>query len=138
MCEAQTGLRHISVLWWTAPPSNDRDFSGSNNGVSLGGAGENPCNLTSPPEWRVLYTTTFERTLEESQLRIVIPMNSKPYLRESGEPGISKGNTGLCKPVWAGGRIPQPEGWGYFTPAYAKGKGRNPPTGRLGIFHSSL
>ena len=36
--------------------------------------------------------------------------------------------------------IPQPAGWGYFTPAYRNGLTAppNPPTGRLGILHSSL
>ena len=37
--------------------------------------------------------------------------------------------------------IPQPGGWGYFTPAYSGTAQRlsgNPPTGRLGIFHASL
>ena len=37
--------------------------------------------------------------------------------------------------------IPQPAGWGYFTPAYngpARDLSGNSPTGRLGIFHASL
>jgi len=37
--------------------------------------------------------------------------------------------------------IPQPAGWGYFTPAYIRTDRRlsgNSPTGRLGIFHASL
>jgi hypothetical protein len=39
-----------------------------------------------------------------------------------------------------GSRIPQPAGWGSFIPAYkTESRGLpNPPTGRLGIVHSSL
>src|SRR6185369_14354977 len=39
-----------------------------------------------------------------------------------------------------GSRIPQPGGWGSFIPAYNGQAARlpNPPTGRLGIVHSSL
>jgi hypothetical protein len=38
-------------------------------------------------------------------------------------------------------QIPQPGGWGLFIPAYKRDAGKtfpNPPTGRLGIVHSSL
>jgi hypothetical protein len=43
--------------------------------------------------------------------------------------------------VKTGSEIPQPAGWGSFTSAYKgkrEGPFRNPPTGRLGIFHVSL
>jgi hypothetical protein len=57
--------------------------------------------------------------------------------REVGVPSLQPTST----PSRLAATIPQPAGWGSFTPAYkhaVETRRRNPPTGRLGCFHVSL